>query len=80
MKWEYLSRLLKRDHLAETESSESSEATAYKNIMETDAKVALAAVGITKVKVIIMKNKGIVVNMIRNLTNILDITEIKIEQ
>jgi hypothetical protein len=77
MKWEYLSRLLKRDHLAETESSE---ATAYKDIMETDAKVALAAVSITKVKVIIMKNKGIVVNMIRNLTNILDIIEIKIEQ
>jgi hypothetical protein len=46
--------------------------------METDAKVAPAAVGITKVKVIIMKNKGVVVNMIRNLTNILDIIEIKI--
>ena len=81
MKWEYLFRLLKRDHMAETESSE---ATADKDIMEIDAKVALAAVDITKVEVIIMKNKAIrvvvvVVNMIKNLTNILDITKIKIE-
>jgi hypothetical protein len=74
--------LLKRDHMAETESSE---ATADKDIMEIDAKVALAVVGITKVEVIIMKNKAIrvvvvVVNMIKNLTNILGITKIKTEQ
>ena len=81
MKWEYPSRLLNRDHMAETESSEDMD----KDIMEIDAKVALAVVvGITKVEVIIMKNKAIrvvvVVNMIKNLTNILDITKIKIEQ
>jgi hypothetical protein len=52
MKWEYPSRLLNRDHMAETESSEDTD----KDIMEIDAKVALAAVGITKVEVINMKN------------------------
>jgi hypothetical protein len=38
--------------MAETESSEDTD----KDIMEIDAKVALAAVGITKVEVINMKN------------------------
>jgi hypothetical protein len=53
MKWEYLSQFLNRDHMAETESSEDTD----NDIMEIDAKVALAAVvGITKVEVIIMKN------------------------
>jgi hypothetical protein len=52
MKWEYLSQFLNRDHMAETESSEDTD----KDIMEIDAKVALAAVGITKVEVINMKN------------------------
>jgi hypothetical protein len=52
MKWEYPSRFLNRDHMAETESSEDTD----KDIMEIDAKVALAAVGITKVEVINMKN------------------------
>jgi hypothetical protein len=52
-KWEYPSRLLNRDHhMAETESSEDTD----KDIMEIDAKVALATVGIAKVEVIIMKN------------------------
>jgi hypothetical protein len=76
MKWEYLSRLLKRDHMAETEGSEATD----KDIMEIDAKVVLAAVDITKVEVIIIKNKATrvvaVVNMIKNLTNILGITKI----
>jgi hypothetical protein len=75
MKWEYLSRLLKRDHMAETESSEATD----KDIMEIDAKVVIPAVDITKVEVIIIKNKAIrvvVVNMIKNLTNILGITKI----
>jgi hypothetical protein len=64
--------------MAETESSEATD----KDIMEIDAKVALAAVDITKVEVIIMKNKAIrvIVNMIKNLTNILGITKIKTEQ
>ena len=75
MKWEYLSRLLKRDHMAETESSEATD----KDIMEIDAKVVIPAVDITKVEVIVIKNKAIrvvVVNMIKNLTNILGITKI----
>ena len=64
--------------MAETESSEDTD----KDRMEIDAKVALAAVDITKVEVIIMKNKAIrvIVNMIKNLTNILGITKIKTEQ
>ncbi len=52
MKWEYQSRLLNRDHIVETENLEDMD----KDIMEIDAKVALAAVGITKVEVINMKN------------------------